>query len=157
MVGEPRCLLIVHHSHTGATAALLRGLVAGAAEGGGDLVRTNVVHAFDASPEAVLAAAGVILATPANFGYMSGALKDFFDRVYHPCLERTSGLPYALVVKGDSDTTGAVASVERIVAGLRWKAVAAPLVVTGVVSATQLGAAYELGATMAAGIGDNFF
>lgn len=143
---------MVHHSRTGSTAALLRGIVAGVTEGGGEAVTPRVLHAFDATPEDVMGAAAVVLATPANFGYMSGALKDFFDRVYQPCLERTVGLPYALVVKGDTDAGGAVDSVERIVKGLGWKAVAEPLVVVGTVSASQLGAAYEIGATVAAGV-----
>ena len=99
-----------------------------------------------------MAATAIVLATPANFGYMSGALKDFFDRIYQPCLERTVGLPYALVVKGDTDADGAVESVERIVKGLGWKAVTEPLVVIGTVSASQLGAAYEVGASIAAGV-----
>lgn len=126
--------------------------MAGVTEGGGEDVAARVLHAFDATPEDVMAATAIVLATPANFGYMSGALKDFFDRVYQPCLERTVGLPYALVVKGDTDADGAVDSVERIVKGLGWKAVAEPLVVVGTVSASQLGAAYEVGATIAAGV-----
>ncbi|GAC1313328.1 MAG: NAD(P)H-dependent oxidoreductase [Acidimicrobiales bacterium] len=126
--------------------------MAGVTEGGGEDVTARVLHAFDATPEDVMAATAIVLATPANFGYMSGALKDFFDRIYQPCLERTVGLPYALVVKGDTDADGAVDSVERIVKGLGWKAVAEPLVVVGTVSASQLGAAYELGATIAAGV-----
>lgn len=131
--------------------------MAGVAEGGADSITARVLHAFDASPDDVMAAAGVVLATPANFGYMSGALKDFFDRIYQPCLERTVGLPYALVVKGDTDASGAVTSVERIVAGLRWKAVAEPLVVVGTVSAAQLGSAYEIGATVAAGLANGLY
>ena len=110
------------------------------------------MRALEAGPDDVRWADAIILGTPENFGYMSGALKDFFDRVYQPCLERTVGLPYALVVKGDTDADGAVDSVERIVKGLGWKAVAEPLVVVGTVSASQLGAAYEVGATIAAGV-----
>ena len=154
---ETRNLLVVHHSRTGSTAALLRGVVAGVTEGGGESVASKVLHAFDAGPDDVMGAAAILLATPANFGYMSGALKDFFDRVYQPCLDRTVGLPYALVVKGDTDAAGAVDSVERIVAGLRWKNVAPPLVVVGTVSASQLGAAYEIGATVAAGLATGIF
>ncbi|MHB8467516.1 MAG: flavodoxin family protein [Acidimicrobiales bacterium] len=112
----------------------------------------RVLHAFDAGPDDVLSTDAVILATPANFGYMSGALKDFFERIYHPCLDDTVGLPYGLVVKGDTDTTGAVASVERIVAGLRWRQVTPPVVVTGELDDDGKAAAYELGATVAAGL-----
>jgi multimeric flavodoxin WrbA len=79
----------------------------------------RVMTPFAAGPDDVVWADGILLGTPANFGYMSGALKDFFERVYHPCLELTIGRPYGLFVKGDTDADGAVASVERIVAGLR--------------------------------------
>ena len=68
----------------------------------------------------VLAADAVILGTPANIGYMSGALKHFFDQVYYPCLSETAGLPYTLYVHGNNDTTGAVRSVETIAKGMSW-------------------------------------
>ena len=93
-----------------------------------------------------------MLCTPANFGYMSGALKDFFERIYHACLDRTAGLPYALVVKGDTDTAGALTSVERIATGLRWRLVVAPVVVVGPVTDADREAAWELGASVAASL-----
>ena len=94
----------------------------------------------------------VVLCTPARFGYMSGALKDFFERIYQPCVDHTVGLPYALVIKGDTDVEGAVASVERIVAGLRWRPVVPPVRVVGVLSSAGLAAATEAGATVAASL-----
>jgi multimeric flavodoxin WrbA len=132
-------------------------VVAGIVEGGGDTVERRVLHAFDTDVDDVLWAQAVILGTPANFGYMSGALKDFFERIYHRCLDLTVGLPYALFVKGDTDVAGAVTSVERIVAGLRWKAVLPPLVVVGDVQPTDLEQAGELGATLAAGLDAGIF
>lgn len=117
-----------------------------------ETVTVRLLSAFDAGPEDVQWAEALILATPANFGYMSGALKDFFERIYHPCLDKTVGLPYGLIVKGDTDTTGAVASVERIVSGLRWRQVAPPVAVTGEVVDDDLATAFELGARVAAGL-----
>lgn len=67
----------------------------------------------------------------ANIGYMSGALKHFFDGIYYPCLEATVRRPYGLYVHGASDTGGAVRAVESITAGLRWRAVRPPVTVTG--------------------------
>src|SRR3712207_9395811 len=72
----------------------------------------------------LLAADGVLLGTPANIGYMSGALKHFFDTVYYPCLDATVGLPYGVYVHGNDDTAGALRSIERITGALRWKKVA---------------------------------
>jgi hypothetical protein len=123
----------------------------------GEEVTLRVLGAFDAGPDDVLWAHGVLLVTPANFGYMSGALKDFFERVYHPCLERTAGLSYGLLVKGDTDVDGAVASVERITAGLRWRRVLPPVTVVGDAGPLDLERAAELGATLAAGLAAGIF
>ncbi|HTZ09726.1 MAG TPA: flavodoxin [Acidimicrobiales bacterium] len=155
--GAGRRLLVVWHSRTGSTAALRDAALAGAAAGGGEEVTVRAAGAFDAGPEDVLWAQALLVCTPANFGYMAGALKDFLERVYHPCLDRTHGLPYALVVKGDTDVDGAVASVERIVAGLRWRRVLPPVTVVGPVTAEALAQATELGATLAAGLEAGIF
>jgi multimeric flavodoxin WrbA len=96
----------------------------------------------------VLAADGVVLGTPANIGYMSGALKHFFDGIYYPCLDATVGLPYGVWVHGGDDTAGALRSIERITGALRWRQVAAPLSVTGAPSAADLEACGELVATV---------
>jgi multimeric flavodoxin WrbA len=146
-----RHLLVVHHSRTGSTAGLRDDVLAGVGDAGGD-VEVRSLGAFDAGPDDVAWAEAVILCTPANFGYMSGALKDFFERIYHPCLDRTVGLPFALVVKGDTDVDGAVASVERITAGLKWRAFAPPVVAVGAVTEADRASARELGGVVAAAL-----
>jgi hypothetical protein len=98
----------------------------------------------------VLAADGYLLGTPANIGYMSGALKHFFDGIYYPCLEATQRRPYALYVHGNSDTTGAVRAVESITSGLSWRRPRPPLSVIGPPSAADLENCWELGAVLAA-------
>ena len=100
----------------------------------------------------VLGADGYLLGTPANLGYMSGALKHFLDQIYYPCLEATVGRPYGLYVHGDSDTTGAVRAVEAIARGLGWRRAQAPVAVLGDPSREDLQACWELGAAMAAGL-----
>jgi multimeric flavodoxin WrbA len=152
-MAEPRHLLVVYHSRSGSTARLLSAVLEGVAAGASEsAVARRCLAAPDADADDVRWADSMILGTPANFGYMSGLMKDFLERVYHPSLEVTAGLPYALFVKGDTDVDGAVASVERIVAGLKWRAVTPHLVVVGDVGDSQLAAAFELGATMAAGL-----
>jgi len=145
-------LLIVHHSQTGATAALAAAVIAGAREAAAESLEVRTLDCLAATPDDVKWAHGVLLGTPENFGYMSGALKYFFDRIYYPCLEHTQGLPYALFVKAGNDGSGACASVERIVTGLRWRAVQAPLVAVGELTEAHLAAARELGETVAAGV-----
>jgi multimeric flavodoxin WrbA len=115
--------------------------------GGVDLV---VRPALAATAVDVLAADAYLLGTPANFGYMSGALKHFFDQTYYPCLDATAGRPYGLYVHGNNDVDGAVRAVETIVAGLRWRRVAAPVTVVGEVRRDDLDRCRDLGAVVAA-------
>ena len=144
-------LLLVVHSRSGRTAELAQAVAEGIALGGPSVCLDHL-DAFEAGPAEVLAADAVILGTPARFGYMSGAMKDFLERVYHPCLERTVGLAWALFVKGDTDVAGGVTSVERIVAGLSWRRRLPVLEVVGEILPEHLAAAGELGGSMAAGL-----
>ena len=150
-------LLVVSHSRSGGTQALTDAVVAGATSDDIENVEVVSKRAFDADAEDVRACDGLLLGTPENFGYMSGALKDFFERIFYVILEETAGKPYALYVKASTDGSGAVRSVERIVAGLKWKAVLPPLVVAGDLRDEHLEAAHELGLTLAAGLEAEIF
>ncbi len=102
----------------------------------------------------MLTADGYLFGTTANFGYMSGALKHFFDTVYYPSLDHVAGRPYGLWVHGNNDTVGAASAVERIVTGLELVKAADVLEVAGVVDAGVRERAYELGGTLAATLMD---
>jgi multimeric flavodoxin WrbA len=163
-MAEARHLLVVYHSRSGSTAELLAELRAGfddaaaAMADSGELApTTRVLAAPDADADDVRWAEALVLATPANFGYMSGLVKDFFERIYPVCVDQTVSLPFALVVKGDTDADGAVASVEKIAKGLQWKEILAPLVVVGPLTDAARAAARELGATVAAGLAAGLF
>ena len=154
-------LLVVHHSPTPSVLALTDAVVAGTHDEAIDGVEVVVRAALEASAADVLDADGVLLGTPANFGYMSGALKHFFDTIF---LEAGGALgddgsagasgagrkPYGLWVHGRYDTTGAVRSVQAIVQALPWVQAAPVLEVLGEVGDDERGAAYELGGTVAA-------
>lgn len=130
--------------------AMLDAVREGATDDAIEGVEVLAVPALSATAVDVLAADGVLLGTPANIGYMSGALKHFFDTVYYPCLDAKAGTPYGLYVHGGNDATGAVRSVETVTKGLSWRAVAAPLTVTGEPGREQLAACCELGGVLAA-------
>jgi len=100
----------------------------------------------------VLGADGYLLGTPANLGYISGALKHFFDQIYYPCLDETAGRPFGFYLHGNSDTTGAARAIETITTGLQWKLAQKPVRVVGEVTNDDRDALWELGAAMAAGL-----
>jgi multimeric flavodoxin WrbA len=145
-------LLIVHHTTSPATAELLDAAAAGAAHP--ELADVEVVRraALSAGPVDLLAADAVLLGTPANIGYMSGALKHFFDLVYYPCGDECRGLPYGLYVHGNSDTAGAVRAVATIADGMGWRRVSRPVEVVGAPDAAAREAVAELAATVAASV-----
>lgn len=113
-------------------------------------VEVKVIPALAATVPDVLGADGYIFGTSANFGYMSGALKYFFDTTYYQCLGAVDGRPYGLWVHGNNDTAGAVASVDKIVKGLGLNRVADILESAGSVDRSVRERCYELGATVAA-------
>lgn len=140
-------LLIVHHTPSPAVRALLEAAVAGARQPDGPQIQ--VEPALSATASDLLAADAVLLLTPANIGYMSGALKHFFDTVYYPCLDATRRLPWTLIVHGNDDTAGAVRSVEKIARALMWQQAAPVLEVVGAPLKADLQSAGELGAVLA--------
>ena len=153
-------LLVVHHSPTPSVSALTDAVVAGASDDAIEGVEVVVRAALEADADDVLAADGYLLGTPANFGYMSGALKHFFDTIFlqaggaladdgrrpRPRVAEALGL----YVHGRYDTTGAVRSVQSIVGALGWRQAAPVLEVLGDVGEPDRESAYELGGTLAA-------
>jgi hypothetical protein len=145
-------LLLVHHTTSPSLQTMFDAVHAGATDPQIEGVEVVVRPALQAGPPDVLTADGYLLGTPANLGYMSGALKHFFDTVYYPCLEATVRRPYGLYVHGNNDTTGAVASVEKVVTGLEWRLAHDVVSVIGEPGKADLDACWELGAAVAAGL-----
>jgi len=145
-------LLVVHHTPSPATAELLDAVVRGASDPEITGVEVARRAALAATASDLLAADAVVLGTPANIGYMSGALKHFFDTVYYVCADDTRGLPYGLYVHGNLGVEGAVRAVGTVTEGLGWTQAAATVEVTGAPDKADLDACYELGATLAATI-----
>lgn len=157
-------LLVVHHSPGRSMAALLESLLEGTREESIEGVEVVVRNALEATADDVLAANGYLLGTTANFGYMSGALKHFFDSTFlqvggslSPSGDAaaadagvTAGRPFGLYVHGRYDQTGAVRAVNSITGALGWRQAAEVLTVQGDVTDADRDAAHELGATLAA-------
>lgn len=145
-------LLIVHHTPSPGMRAMFEAVVSGATAPEIEGVTVERRAALAASVSDVLEADAYILGTPANIGYMAGALKHFFDQIYYPCLDYTRGRPYALYVHGNEGTEGAIRAVESITSGLGWRKAAAPVNVMGTPAKADIEACWELGATIASGL-----
>jgi multimeric flavodoxin WrbA len=145
-------LLIVHHTPSPGMQAMFEAVMSGATDPeieGVDVIRRP---ALTATATDVLEADGFLLGTPANIGYMSGALKHFFDQIYYPCLDSTRGRPYGCYVHGNEGTEGAVRAIENIATGLGWERAFNPVTVMGTPGKKELELCWELGATVAAGL-----
>lgn len=153
----PRRLLIVAHTPSPNTLRLKEAVFRGATSSDIGGVSVKVIPPLEAGPDDVLAAHALILGTTENLGYMSGALKDFFDRSYNPCLEHTQGLPYGLYIRAGQDGTGTCRGIETIVTGLRWRAIQDPLICRGEWQEAFVEQCEELGMAVAAGLDAGVF
>jgi multimeric flavodoxin WrbA len=143
-------VLLVHHSPSAATAQIAEAALTGLRLPELGDVEVTVRPALEASTEDVLAADAYVLGTTANFGYISGALKHFFDTAYDAVREPTAGRPFSYWIHGGYDTTGAETAMKQITTGLGWKLAFDPLIFTGEVAEEHLEKATELAATVAA-------
>jgi len=145
-----KTLLIVFHTGGVKTAKMAEAVERGARGEAG--VNVVVKRCAEAGPDDVLAADGLILGTPENFGYMSGMMKDFLERVFYACEGKVNGRPYALFVGAGQDGSGAATSVERIVTGLRLEKKAEPVIGLKELTPDILEQCEQLGAAFAAGL-----
>jgi len=145
-------LLVVHHTVSPALHALRDAARRGATDPSIEGVEVRLRPALTASVVDVLEADGYLLGTPANLGYIAGAMKHFFDTIYYPCLDATAHRPFGAYVHGNNDTTGAWRAIETITTGLQWQLAQAPVTVVGEPTKDDLDACWELGASLAAGL-----
>ncbi|WP_216916277.1 flavodoxin family protein [Nocardia noduli] len=147
-------LLIVHHTPSPFTQEMFESVLSGATDPEIEGVQVVRRAALAVTPTDVLEADGYLLGTPANLGYMSGALKHAFDVVYYPCLDSTRGRPFGLYLHGNEGTEGAEKGVTSITTGLGWVRAADYVVVSGKPTKADLEACWNLGATIAAQLMD---
>lgn len=148
----PKRLLIVAHAPSENTQRLVDAALKGANHPDITEVSVKAIAPLQAQPEDVLNADAILLGTTENLGYMSGALKDFFDRCYYPMLEKKQGLPCALYIRAGHDGTGTKRAIETIVTGLRWTWVQPPLVLKGPWQDDFVAQVQDLAMTLSAGI-----
>ena len=145
-------LVVIAHAPSPNTTRMVEAVLRGARHPDIEGVETNHVPPLQATAEDVLSADALILGTTENLGYMSGALKDFFDRIYYPCLEKTQAKPFAFYIRAGHDGTGTHRAIDTITTGLRWRCVQEPLLCRGEWNDAFLEQCEQLGMTMAASL-----
>ena len=150
-------LLIVANTPSANTKTIAQAVLKGASHEDIESVNATLLTPLEAGPDQVLASDGIIIGTTENFGYMSGLIKDFFERIYYPCLEEKQGLPYALYIRAGNDGTGTRIAVDKILTGLAWKAVNPPLILQGDYQQSFEQECEELGMLVAAGMDAGIF
>jgi multimeric flavodoxin WrbA len=147
-----RHLLIVYHSQSGNTETMARAARDGATADLVEQIEVRLLRAAAAGPNDLLWAHGLLLGTPENFGYMSGGLKDFFDRTFYPVEGRIQALPYAVFISAGNDGSGALKAIRRIANGYPLREVQEPVIARGAVRPEDLDRCRELGLALAAGL-----
>jgi len=150
-------LLIVANTPSSNTQTLADAVLVGAQHPEVSGVTARLLDASDANADHVLQCDAIIVGTTENFGYMSGLIKDFFERIYYPVLEQKQGLPYSLYVRAGLDGTGTQIGVEKIIAGLGWKKSRENLLLHGDYSSEFVPRCEDLGTHMAAGLEAGIF
>ncbi|OBF82546.1 flavodoxin [Mycobacterium sp. 852002-51163_SCH5372311] len=143
-------LLIVHHTPSPHMQEMFEAVLSGATDP--EIAGVEVVRrpALTVSPVEMLEADGYLLGTPANLGYLSGALKHAFDQSYYQLLDTTRGRPFGVYIHGNEGTEGAERAIDGIASGLGWIKAAETVVVMGKPNKADVEACWELGATVAA-------
>jgi multimeric flavodoxin WrbA len=147
-------LLVVHHTPSPAVHSMLEAVLRGATDPQITGVEVVTRAALAATVTDALEADGYLIGSPVNLGYLSGAVKHFFDQIYYPCLTDTVGRPFGAFLHGNDDTTGGTLALQKITTGLQWRAAQPLLSVTGAPTTADLDACWELGAAVAAGLMD---
>jgi multimeric flavodoxin WrbA len=145
-------LLILTHMPSPNTQKMAQAIAKGANAAEAEQLTLTQVAPLNCSPEQVLSADGIIILTTENLGYMAGASKDFFDRVYYPVLELKQGMPYAVVIRAGLDGTGTQRAIESICTGLHWSLAQPVLVCKGDWQEEFIDQCFEVGQYMAAGL-----
>ena len=142
-------ILVVYHSQTGHTEAMARAVAEGAAEI--EHARVTLKRAGEAGLRDLIDADGIAIGTPENFGYMSGMVKDFFDRTFYPAQDKVFRKPYVVFISAGNDGRGALQAVERIALGYKFRKVYDAVIARGELTEDVLAQCRELGGVLSGG------
>lgn len=145
-------LLIIAHAPSENTLSMVEGVLKGASDPEIENVDVRYLPPLETCPEDIKSANAIIIGTTENLGYMSGLIKDCFDRCYYECLESTQGMPFTFYIRAGHDGTGTRRAIESITTGLRWRIVQEPLVCRGEFRAEFIDQCEKLGLSMAASL-----
>ena len=150
-------ILIIFHSQTGNTEKLARAVAQGVDET--EHAKAILKRAVDTVAQDLKDCSAVVICSPEYFGYMAGAVKDFFDRTYEELKDDTTvnKKPFCLVISAGNDGSGALNHIERICRGYRLKEVQKPILCKGKVTEEILASCFELGSTIAEGVNAGIF
>ena len=145
-------LLIIAHAPSENTKKMLDALIKGASDPQIESVEVQYLKPLDTQPEDINSCDAVIIGTTENLGYMTGLIKDVFDRCFYGCLDKTDGLPFTFYVRAGHDGTGTKRAIESIASGLRWRLVQEPVICRGEFQAEFIDQCEELGLSIAASL-----
>jgi multimeric flavodoxin WrbA len=150
-------ILIIYHSQSGHTQKMAETV----AQGAGSIEGVTVIlkRACEAGLDDLLNCDGLAIGSPEYFGYMSGMVKDFFDRTYDKARGRKEVFkkPYVVFVSAGNDGTGALNHIERICIGYQFKKVCDAVVARAEIDRETLVRCDELGKTIAAGCKEGIY
>ncbi len=150
-------LVVIAHAPSSNPRAMVDAVLDGAGDEAIENVSIRHVRPLDARAQDALEADAIIFGTTENLGYMSGALKDFFDRCFYDLVDKTDAKPYGVFIRAGKDGTGTRRAIESICGGLNWKPVQEPLICRGQWDEGFLDQCRELGMAMAAGLEAEIF
>ena len=139
-------VLVLYYSRTGRTEALACAVAKGVETLEGALAKVKRVDY--ATVNDFVSCDAVAFGSPNYFSYMTGLMKDFFDRAL-TIREKVSGKPSVAFTSGGGSSNSALLSLERMISSFRLEKVADGVVSQGDTSEESLRACKKLGEALA--------
>src|SRR5262245_22121577 len=98
MLARMKRVLQIYGGHEGGRVASMTDAVRSGIEEASNEIELRCLSALEAGVDDLLWSQALLIGTPEHFGYMSGAVKDFFDRTFYPVEGKVESLPYAIYV-----------------------------------------------------------